>query len=180
MDTQTIEKKEDGSENAKATIASILEAYQAYRILTNETEAMECGECDGAGNVKSVNDGSIIDKVCENCDGQGEVAERPSYDGEIYTDPDALIEQLQEEPLSIEVRSPWHSPGEDIDNDGEFKILMATGGPACQIRGELDDGEPRRAWIEGQDWGTPWQQVFTHGEETEAILWFASLFCFVK
>jgi len=71
--------------------------------------------------------------------------------------------RIHEDALSVEVRSDWHSPG---DPDGahmpsEFCILLATGGPAVRIRGELDSHcEPRRAWLEVQDWGTPWTQYF--------------------
>jgi hypothetical protein len=47
----------------------------------------------------------------------------------------------------------------DWDREAEeFNILLATGGPAVRIVGELDQGEPSRAWLEVQDWFTPWTE----------------------
>src|ERR1041384_3334165 len=73
-------------------------------------------------------------------------------------------QRIQEDALSVEVRSEWHSPGDanGIEN-GEFQILLSTGGPAARIMGELRDGEPHRAWLEVQDWGTSWTQYREEG-----------------
>ena len=73
---------------------------------------------------------------------------------------DAAQEQIHNDPLSVEVRSDWGTQSEEL-TPGEFRILLCTGGPAVQIRGELDaHGQPDRAWLEYQDWGTPWTQYF--------------------
>ena len=73
---------------------------------------------------------------------------------------EAAEERIMEDPLSIEVRSGWHSPGETAEPE-EFQILLCTGGPAVRILGELNDyREPIRAWIEYQDWFTPWVEYF--------------------
>lgn len=70
-------------------------------------------------------------------------------------------ERIQEDPLETQVRSDWHSPGETDIKPSEFYILLCTGGPAVRIMGELDQyGQPDRAWLEYQDWGTPWTQYF--------------------
>jgi hypothetical protein len=67
-------------------------------------------------------------------------------------------ERIQEDPLSVEVRSGWCSPGGEMEAE-EFQILLCTGGPACRIRGELGQySAPRRAWIEYQDWFTAWEE----------------------
>ena len=58
----------------------------------------------------------------------------------------------------------------------EFCILLSTGGPASRIRGELDNGEPCRAWLEVQDWGTPWTQYFDIEQDT--LLAYARCFYF--
>jgi hypothetical protein len=75
-------------------------------------------------------------------------------------------ERIQEDPLSIEMRSDWETvdvwQGADSGRGhgrvapAEFMILLSTGGPATRIVGELRDGEPIRAYIQAQDWGTPW------------------------
>lgn len=67
--------------------------------------------------------------------------------------------RIIDDPLSVEVRSGWYPPGGD-SSPAEFTILLCTGGPACRIRGQLDQHmQPRRAWIEYQDWGTPWTEL---------------------
>ena len=67
-------------------------------------------------------------------------------------------ERIQEDPLSLEVRSGWYTPGSDDREAKEFNILLATGGPAVRIVGELDRGEPSSATLEVQDWFTPWTE----------------------
>jgi hypothetical protein len=80
-------------------------------------------------------------------------------------DEDEARERISEDPLEVQVRSDWTSPGEPLEAS-EFCILLCTGGPAVRIRGELDRGEPCRAWLEYQDWGTPWAQYFDASSKT--------------
>ena len=89
-------------------------------------------------------------------------------------------ERIQEDPLSIEVRSDWHSPGSGNDKPTEYNILLCTGGPACRIIGELNEyGTPVSATIEYQDWGTPWTEYRdTTTEEDDALLTYAGQFYF--
>lgn len=85
-------------------------------------------------------------------------------------------ETIQEGPLSVEVRSGWYTPGSEPEPE-EFCILLSTGGPALRIRGELGQyNEPERAWLEYQDWGTPWTQYFDADQET--LLTYARQFYF--
>jgi hypothetical protein len=100
------------------------------------------------------------------------------YDGTNHAQVlEAIEEQSREQPLSVEVRNGWHTPGEqDEDGPEEFCILLSTGGPALRIRGELSHGEPDRCWLEHQDWGTPWTRFYD--ADREALLWFAGLFWF--
>lgn len=72
---------------------------------------------------------------------------------------DEARERIQEDALSVEVRSSWQSAGETLE-PSEFTILLCTGGPACRIVGELDQyNQPCRAWLEYQDWFTPWTEL---------------------
>ena len=74
---------------------------------------------------------------------------------------DEARERIQEDPLEVQVRGDWHAPGDEDAKPEEFYVLLCTGGPAVRIRGELGYYcEPIRAWIEYQDWGTPWTQYF--------------------
>lgn len=83
--------------------------------------------------------------------------------------------RIQEDALSVEVRSGWCSLGEELKAE-EFNILLATGGPAVRILGELRDGEAYRAWLEVQDWGTPWTRYFDISQDT--LLAYARCFYF--
>ncbi len=88
---------------------------------------------------------------------------------------DAARDRIQEDPLSVEVRSDWTTPGEPLE-PSEFMILLCTGGPAVRIVGELNRGEPCRAWLEYQDWGTPWTQYF--GASSDTLCQYAAHFYF--
>ena len=90
-------------------------------------------------------------------------------------DQDSAREAIQEDPLSVEVRSGWGNVGSELQAE-EFCILLCTGGPAVRIRGELDDGTPCRAWMEYQDWGTGWTQFCDAQQDT--LLAYCSEFYF--
>ena len=92
---------------------------------------------------------------------------------------DEARQAIQDDPLEISVRSGWCSPGGNGIDDMEaedFLILLCTGGPACRIRGELSNGSPYRAWLEYQDWGTPWTRYFDAEQDT--LLAYAQCFYF--
>jgi len=92
------------------------------------------------------------------------------------TDEDEARQVIQEDPLEVQVRSDWTNPGEPLEA-GEFMILLCTGGPAVRIVGELNRlGRPRRAWLEYQDWGTPWAQWF--GASSDTLCEYAANFYF--
>jgi hypothetical protein len=108
------------------------------------------------------------------------VLKEHGYDGTNHTVvAEAIEETMREAPLSVDVRSGWHTPGEDADPE-EFQVLLTTGGPALRIMGELDQwSEPARCWLEIQDWGTPWTRYFSRSaERATALRWFASLFSY--
>ncbi len=112
---------------------------------------------------------SIIEMVKASEDG-GEI------DGE-KVDRETAIERIQEGPLSVEVRSDWHEPGDEKSKPTEYNILLCTGGPAVRIIGELDEcQQPKTAKLEYQDWFTPWELYRTTEEEYEALLTYAGLF----
>ena len=90
-------------------------------------------------------------------------------------DQDSARKAIQEDPLSVEVRSGWGNVGSEMQAE-EFCILLCTGGPAVRIRGELDNGTPCRAWMEYQDWGTGWIQFY--GANQDTLLVYSSEFYF--
>ena len=87
---------------------------------------------------------------------------------------------IQEDPLSVEVRSDWHTPGDtDANKPTEYNILLGTGGPAARIVGELSEyGEPVTAKFEYQDWFKPWTEADVTAAETETMLEYARHFYF--
>ena len=81
---------------------------------------------------------------------------------------EAVSEEISEYPLSVQVRSDWHAPG-DNGESAEYEILLTTGGPALRIIGKLGRwNEPENARLEWQDWGTPWTEL--HPSEYRADL----------
>ena len=93
-------------------------------------------------------------------------------------DEEEACERIREDALDVQVRDGWHAPG--VTNDAEeFFILLCTGGPAVRIMGEFDEhGEPSRARLEYQDWGTPWALYHTQGTEHDALLTYCRQFYF--
>ena len=88
---------------------------------------------------------------------------------------EAIRDWVLEDALDIQVRSDWHSLGEDPET-AEFSILLCTGGPAVRIKGELSQEEPARCWLQHQDWGTPWTD-YCLPDAADALLWYSSQFC---
>lgn len=68
---------------------------------------------------------------------------------------DEAQQQVQEDPLCIDVREPWHSIGEEGVTPDQFRIVLCTGGPHVEIQGDLDDHmQPDRVRIIYKDWGS--------------------------
>lgn len=95
-----------------------------------------------------------------------------------FKDADEARNRVQEDPLSVQVRSGWTTPGETMEAE-EFEILLSTGGPALRIRGELNQHqEPDRAWLEYQDWGTPWTEYHGENASQDDLLVYSQTFYF--
>ena len=87
-------------------------------------------------------------------------------------------ETIQNDPLSVEVRSGWHSVGSTYPPD-EFCILLCWGGPACRIIGDLSEhAQPENPRLEYQDWGTSWTEYPLTSEEEEALQAYCEQFYF--
>lgn len=84
--------------------------------------------------------------------------------------------RINEDPLGISVREPWHAPGEETKPD-KYLILLCTGGPAVRITGDLADF-PVTASIEYQDRFTQWERLDMTEEEKETVLKYARHFYF--
>ena len=138
----------------------------AYESIAEMVAALECDyeRLDELKDSESLDDDEK-DELAELLDAADECKNR-----------DTAERRIHEDVLSVEVRSGWGAVGDCLQPE-EFAILIATGGPAVRIRGELDENrEPHRAWLEVQDWGTPWTQYFDASQET--LLAYARCFYF--
>jgi len=162
----TTEKKDTARDQAQAQYKSI--AAMIRRLIHAQ-------ECDGGEDCEATDEEIITGNGYWYKEGQ-EVTEE---DRENYHDEDAAREVIERDPLSIEVRSDWHAPGDEAPPDS-FNILLCTGGPACRLLGDLDEhGTPTRVWMEYQDWGTPWTEYYgMTDEERAALLIYAEQFYF--
>lgn len=134
-------------------------------------DLLECGSCnrrwveDDDGNKRSLTWGEELPDAAD------ELKELEQEAGDC-SDADEARERIQEDALSVRIF------GERVNGEWEadrFELLLATGGPAVRILGELDgNNEPCRAWIEVQDWGTPWTQYFD--ADSDVLLAYASCF----
>ena len=174
-------KDERAKDQAKAQLASIREMVAA---LYRETAV--------TAYVKGLNKAQIIDLI-EDEEGMGCHNDRDEDDlREELTDKinDETIEpedfefdeeeaskRIQEDALSVEMRSGWCSSAEDMEPE-EYTILLCTGGPACRIIGDLDRGAPSSARLQYQDWFTPWEDYFLDQEEEEDVMRYARQFYF--
>lgn len=95
-----------------------------------------------------------------------------------YHDEEAAKQAIQEDALEVQIRSGWHTPGESGE-EGEYYILLCTGGPACRIIGDLTDhDDPDSAILQYQDWFTPWIDYNCSEEDKQALLNYAREFYF--
>lgn len=146
-----------GLEQAKAQYASIAEMVAALEVDYNRLEEL-----------KDIFESEMTEEeraqwIKNNC---VEFRELQDAAGDCENQ-DAARDRIHEDPLSVEVRSGWYSPGSEVPPPEEFQILLCTGGPAVRIMGELDEhGQPTRAWMEYQDWFKPWTQFFGASQET--------------
>ena len=124
-----------------------------------------------------------------NCKGQLEeiidLHKRFNFD---ETDDEARedIEQLARDmALDICYRSQdWVEVGRNESFEPtQGRILLSTGGPACQVVCDLENNWPTNPEIQWQDWGTPWTHTriktelgIDYDTANEALVWFINLF----
>lgn len=149
------------------------QAAAQYESIVEMLAALNC-DYDRLDELRMERD-QLDEEELRNWPQSGELAELEAAAGDCEDREDA--EQcIQEDPLSVQLRSGWYSPGETPE-PYEFEILLCTGGPAVRILGELGEhNKPDRAWLEYQDWGTPWTRFFPASQDT--LLEYARQFYF--
>ncbi len=162
----------DAEKDAAADLAAAIRAAEEAADSEEERAALDAAVKEAAEAAEDAAD-RLADFDRDEL-GELEAAARPC--GNECVDADQARLMIEEDALSVQVRSGWVSPGEEMQAE-DFEILLATGGPAVRIRGELDaNGEPHRAWLEVQDWGKPWTQYF--GIEKDTLLAYANCFTY--
>ena len=176
MSEQTTEKENRAESQARCQLNSIKEMVAA---LTIEGAAWAYVEgLDVETRHKLLTEAEIefdaapayVDDVIETL--ADAIADETIEPSDFEFDEDEARDRINEDPLSIEVRGGWHCPGMEDDNKPvEFKILLCTGGPACQIIGDLSEyGDPESARLQFQDWFEPWRELHIDSDEEEEIL----------
>jgi hypothetical protein len=172
--------EEQAKKYAACSIASIREMIEAMEH-ARDCDG-DCSECDGSGTIPHVDpiDGDGEEETCETCKGTGKCTEGADSDcPENWHDEDSARQRIEEDALSVEVRSDWHTPGDEDANEAtEYNILITTGGPAARITGNLDRGQPTSAVFEYQDWFKPWTEVYTGQADASILLQYAQCFYF--
>jgi len=161
----TTKDQKRAQSQAKAQLESIVSMVERLE---------HCQDCTGEGCELSTREIFAGLNLCYKEGDQASEEDREQYHNE-----DEARQAIDEDPLSVQVRSAWHTPGED-SSPTEYEILLCTGGPAARIRGEINQyNEPETAQIEYQDWFTPWERYSdTSSEEDEALLTYARQFHF--
>ena len=166
---ETESKDKHAIEQAKNQLAYIVNMVKRL----DHTE-----ECDGNYICEGTDEAPEDKEICEGLGryyeaGKTVVTEEMRDD---YHDHDEALSNIEDDPISVQVRSGWANLGEELEPE-EFEILLCTGGPAVRIIGELSSGEAKRAWMEYQDWGIPWTQYVNLTEEEQyAIKRYAGIF----
>lgn len=109
---------------------------------------------------------SILEMVQElrGARADNEIAKDDAASWKAYNAAEQAEQRIHEYALSVEVRSDWYVPTGTVDDaikavPAEYRILLCTGGPACQIVGTLNEHcEPETARMEVQDWFQPWTE----------------------
>ena len=175
--------QEAANKYATCAIGNIREMVEAMEHAEECSGERECPACEGTGKLENqLNCDTGETPECDNCKGTGiiECIEgKDSDEPEAWHDRDRARERIEEDALSVEVRSDWHTPGDEDADATDYQILITTGGPAARIVGELDQyKQPRTAIFEYQDWFKPWTEVYTDSADTEVMLTYARCFYF--
>lgn len=171
------------NEYAETSIENLREMVFALEHAQECEGTVECDTCAGSGTVDTDHDNLKAGDPCPACKGEGTMTCKEGHDSdepESWHDAERARERIQEDALSVEVRSDWYAPGDsDAAKPSEYTILLTTGGPAARIIGDLSSyGEPTSARFEFQDWFKPWTVANTASSDDAVMLTYAQQFYF--
>ena len=166
-DNHGLDQAEAQAKSIAAMVSAINCDYDRLQELRDERESL-ADEIDGIDTASAygLEKEKAAREALENWDIENaEELEALEIDAGECADSDEAREIVQNDPLSVEVRSGWVSATDAMTGE-EFRIVLCTGGPHVEIRGELDSGTPSRAWLQYQDWGTPMTRYFDIEQST--------------
>lgn len=166
------------SENRKpdATDRAKLQAIAQMESVFAMVAALECDydELEDLRNLKEDHEPDAPKSWDETYPAMAEKLDELEEAANGCTDREEAEQAIQEDPLSVEIRSDWCSPGETMEA-GEFRIVLCTGGPHVELVGDLDRGTPSRVRCLYKDWGDSGELYqFDH----DAVLTYCSQFYF--
>jgi len=134
---------------------------------------------------------SASDHALANCKGQLEnivelykLSQQAEKEGK-WGDERDFIQEATDMALDVCWKSDdWQSVGSSEGfTPTKGRVLLTTGGPACQVICNLDGAYPSDPEIQWQDWGTPWTTPSIQREleldfelADSALEWFINLF----
>jgi hypothetical protein len=84
---------------------------------------------------------------------------------------DAALEAIYSDPLEISFRSGWCDLLDSKMDPAEFRIVLCTGGPHVQLRGDLDENKtPSNVVIEYSDWFETMRQISSLTDEEQKFV----------
>ena len=123
-----------------------------------------------------------------NCKGQLEniidLYKRFNFDETLGAlDKEEIEELAKDEALDVCWKSDdWQAVGAEL-TPTKGRVLLTTGGPACQVVCDLDGDVASNPEMQWQDWGTPWTTPSIQNElqldfelADSALEWFINLF----
>ncbi len=109
-------------------------------------------------------------------DDREELAALETIAGE-YEEADKVMDACIENILSLETRGGWNSGGNIDTTPVEYRIVLCTGGPHVELRGDIRDGAyADTATIYFCGWGEGEKELALTSEEDEILLYYADLF----
>ena len=114
-----------------------------------------------------------------NCKGQLETIVELYMLRDLDDDERDTLQEAQDMALGVCWKSDdWQAVGsKEGFTPTKGRVLLSTGGPACQVICDLEDHYPSNPEIQWQDWGTPWTSHYDLIElERTALEWFVNLF----
>lgn len=144
----------DDADDARGYIANEMETYadqideDEAGLLRSTAAEVRAGSGELGVTVGNYHYWITLDGNMLEPDDAEELAKLEEAAGDCEAEDDAR-ERILVNPLSVEYRSDWASPGEEL-TPSEFRVVLCTGGPHVEIVGDIDLSRVRVLY---RDWG---------------------------